>query len=78
MGFVLSGGKPSKIVIESKGVRHDIAFTIDPVRQTPVIERKVSASEVTTGTRVTVKWPLPLKVSSLTEGPRISSSSIHT
>jgi hypothetical protein len=55
MPFVLSGDH-GELVIDSRGVRHDLSFTIDPVTMQPVIEHARSPSDVTTGTRVTVKW----------------------
>ena len=56
MPFVLDGTR-GEITIESRGVRHDLAFTIDQVSLRPAIEHTRSASDVTTGTSVTVTWP---------------------
>ena len=56
MPYVLNG-KEGEVLIESQGVAHTIRFTIDPVRQTPVVSRATSLSAVKNGTRVTVRWP---------------------
>jgi DNA topoisomerase VI subunit B len=60
MPYVLSDGKRGELVIEARGVRHDIAFTADPVTAKPVVVHQRSDSDVTTGTRIMVKWPRPL------------------
>jgi len=44
-------------VIESGGLLHRIAFTIDPVRQTPNIDYTSESSDVAKGTKVTIVWP---------------------
>jgi signal transduction histidine kinase len=59
MPYVLSGER-GELVIESRGVRHDLWFTVDPVTAQPVIEHERAPSEVTEGTRVTVTWPSSL------------------
>jgi hypothetical protein len=69
MPFVLSG-KRGELVVESRRVRHDLAFTVDPVTLTPVIEHACSPSEVGAGTRMTLKWPRSL------EGDRASLTSL--
>jgi DNA topoisomerase VI subunit B len=56
MGFALDGER-GETVIESRGVAHRIAFTVNPVRQTPRVDHERSPSSVKTGTRVTVRWP---------------------
>jgi hypothetical protein len=45
------------VVIESRGLAHRIGFTVDPVRQTPVVSRREESSEVKTGTRITARLP---------------------
>jgi DNA topoisomerase VI subunit B len=57
MGHALAPSADSAVVIESQGVAHTIRFTIDPVRQTPVINRDAAPSAVKIGARVTVQWP---------------------
>ena len=56
MPYALNG-KEGEVLIESRGVKHAIRFTTDPVRQTPVVSRAASLSTVKNGTRVTVRWP---------------------
>lgn len=60
MPFVLSGSR-GEIVIESCGIRHNITFAVDPVSGTPAISQEREASDVTRGTRITVKWPASLE-----------------
>jgi hypothetical protein len=55
MPYVLDGRR-GETVIESPGVRHEIAFAVDPIRLTPVIEHVAQPSTVTTGRRVTIRW----------------------
>jgi DNA topoisomerase VI subunit B len=62
MGFVLSkyveGAATAGVtIIESRGVRHRIEFQVDHINNQPKIARRTSASPVTIGTRITVKWP---------------------
>jgi DNA topoisomerase VI subunit B len=56
MPFALDGRR-GKVLIESQGVVHDISFTIDPVRQIPIVNRATGPSAVKIGARVTVDWP---------------------
>jgi DNA topoisomerase VI subunit B len=55
MSFALAKG--GETVIESYGIAHTMRFTIDPVRQTPIINHDTAPSAVKTGTRITVRWP---------------------
>ena len=57
MGRALDPNADASVVIESQGLAHTIRFTIDPVRQTPVVHRDTAPSAVKIGTRVTVRWP---------------------
>lgn len=56
MPFVLNGREGS-VSIEARGIRHDLAFAIDQVRQAPVITHEREASDVSTGTVVRLDWP---------------------
>jgi DNA topoisomerase VI subunit B len=56
MPFALDGDR-GRILIESRGVAHEIEFTVDPIRQEPRIAHARDASLVKTGARVTVFWP---------------------
>jgi Histidine kinase-, DNA gyrase B-, and HSP90-like ATPase len=56
MPFVLDG-REGEVLVESQGVAHTIRFSIDAVRQTPVVNHVKDGSAVRNGTRVTVRWP---------------------
>jgi DNA topoisomerase VI subunit B len=56
MPFALDGTM-GRTVIESRGIRHQITFAIDPVRREPRIEHSTEPSLVKNGTRVTVHLP---------------------
>lgn len=57
MPFVLAGEK-GQVDVAASGRKHEIVFSVDPIRQEPVISRQVSeAKKVKTGTVVTVHWP---------------------
>jgi hypothetical protein len=55
-------GKCGETTIESQGVAHRTAFSIDPIRQEPRIVRVCEASSVKNGTRVAVSWPVSAKL----------------
>ena len=57
MGFALDGDL-GETTIESQGVAHRIAFSIDPIRQEPRIVRGCEDSLVKSGTRLAVFWPI--------------------
>lgn len=57
MPFVLDGSH-GRVEIEARGLLHSIDFSIDRIRQEPVVEHQVGPSNVTTGTRFRVKWPV--------------------
>jgi Histidine kinase-, DNA gyrase B-, and HSP90-like ATPase len=57
MAFALDGTN-GETVIESRGVAHRIIFKVDQVRQEPKIDHLQGASPVTSGTRITVNWPV--------------------
>jgi DNA topoisomerase VI subunit B len=54
MPFALCGA--GSVVIESQGVRHDIAVSVDRIKQQPRIIHRTSTSEITEGTKITVLW----------------------
>jgi hypothetical protein len=56
MPFALDGST-GRTVIESRGICHDIVFTIDPIRREPKIEHTTEASLVKNGTRIAVYLP---------------------
>ena len=49
-------GLPSETIIESRGVRHSITFSVDAVSQEPVIAHEREAIPQTSGTSVSIVW----------------------
>jgi DNA topoisomerase VI subunit B len=58
MPFVLDGGTMGETWIASKGLSKHIRFSVDHIRQEPKITIGRDASDVRTGARVTVAWPV--------------------
>jgi DNA topoisomerase VI subunit B len=56
MAFALDGTK-GETIIEARRVAHRITFGVDPLRQEPRISHQTASSDVTVGTRITVRWP---------------------
>ena len=56
MPFVLDG-RAGRVEIAARGVRHEIAFSVDPIRQHPVIQHERHDGIVKSGTSITVHWP---------------------
>jgi DNA topoisomerase VI subunit B len=56
MPFALQG-EHGRVEIEARGLHHTINFSVDRIRQQPVVDHNVGASDVTNGTRVRVLWP---------------------
>jgi DNA topoisomerase VI subunit B len=57
MGFALDGER-GETIVESRGIKHRIVFTVDPIRQEPDLGHEKEASDVKIGTRITVMWPV--------------------
>ena len=57
MAFALDGAR-GETVIESRGTRHEITFKVDHIRHEPKIDHVCSSSNVKTGTRIKVRWPV--------------------
>jgi DNA topoisomerase VI subunit B len=57
MAYVLGGKGKGETWIEARGRRHRIQFTVNQIKQEPVVHNVRGRSRVTTGTRVTVFWP---------------------
>ena len=57
MAYVLGGKIKGETWIEARGVKHRILFTVNQIKQEPIVKNITSRSRVTTGTRVTVFWP---------------------
>ncbi len=57
MPFVLDGDR-GQVDITAHGLRHEIAFSVDPIRQQPVISRQTHPlKNAKNGTTITVRWP---------------------
>jgi DNA topoisomerase VI subunit B len=56
MPFVLDGAA-GHVEIRAHGLCHRIAFTVDALRQTPVIDHRCEPCDVRNGTSITVAWP---------------------
>jgi hypothetical protein len=57
MAYVLGGKIKGETWIEARGVKHRILFTVNQIRQEPVVKDIRASSRIRTGTRVTVFWP---------------------
>jgi hypothetical protein len=57
MAYVLGGKVKGETWIEARGVKHRILFTVNQIKQEPIVNDVQGRSRVTTGTRVTVFWP---------------------
>jgi hypothetical protein len=57
MAYVLGGKVKGETWIEAHGVKHRILFTVNQIKQEPIINNIQTRSRVTTGTKVTVFWP---------------------
>ena len=57
MTYVLGGGIKGETWIEARGFKHQIRFTVNQIKQEPIVNNIRTRSPVTTGTRVTVFWP---------------------
>jgi DNA topoisomerase VI subunit B len=56
MPFVLDGER-GRVEIEACGTHHIIDFSVDRIRQCPVVEHRTGTSRIEIGTRITVRWP---------------------
>jgi hypothetical protein len=57
MSYVLGDQAKGETWIESRGVKHRIVFSVNQIKQQPIVKDIRTRSRVTTGTRVTVFWP---------------------
>jgi hypothetical protein len=62
MAYVLGGKGKGETWIEARGVRHRILFSVNQIRQEPIVQDKRTRSQVTAGTRVTVFWPKDARI----------------
>ena len=56
MPFVLDGNQ-GVVEVAASGARHRIEFTVDPIRQVPVIKHDVAQADRKNGTSICMKWP---------------------
>ncbi len=56
MPFVLDGNQ-GVLEVDAGGTRHRIEFTVDPIRQVPVITHDVAQADQKNGTSISMKWP---------------------
>jgi Histidine kinase-, DNA gyrase B-, and HSP90-like ATPase len=57
MAYVLSGESKGETWIEARGRKHQLVFSVNAIKQEPVVKNIRSRSRVKTGTRVTIFWP---------------------
>jgi DNA topoisomerase VI subunit B len=57
MSFLLGGKVQGETWIEARGIRHRIRFTVNQIKQEPIVTNLRSRSRIKTGTRVTIFWP---------------------
>jgi Histidine kinase-, DNA gyrase B-, and HSP90-like ATPase len=57
MAYVLGGKGKGETWIEARGRKHRIQFSVNQIKQEPIVHNIRSRSRVTTGTRVTLFWP---------------------
>jgi hypothetical protein len=56
MSYVLGGKVKGETWIEARGRKHRLLFTVNQIKQEPIVSAIRSRSRVTTGTRVTMVW----------------------
>ncbi len=54
--FVLDSER-GRLEVDAAGVRHRIEFTVDPIRQEPVIRHDVGPADRKNGTNICMHWP---------------------
>ena len=57
MAYVLGGKIKGETWIEARGRKHRILFSVNQIKQEPIVKNIRSRSQVRTGTRVTMFWP---------------------
>ena len=58
MAYVLGGKVMGETWIEAHGLKHRIRFAVNQIKQEPIVDHTTTGSKVTTGTRITVFWPV--------------------
>ena len=68
MPYVLDG-KRGVVEVDATGTRHRIEFTVDPIRQEPVIQHDKTPGNHKNGTKIHIEWPdSPCSILSDSEG----------
>jgi DNA topoisomerase VI subunit B len=57
MAYVLGRENKGETWIEARGIKHRIQFSVNQIKQEPIVKNIKSRSRVKAGTRVTVFWP---------------------
>jgi hypothetical protein len=57
MAYVLGDENKGETWIEARSVKHRILFSVNQIKQEPIIGHTTTRSKVTTGTRITMFWP---------------------
>ena len=62
MAYVIGGKVKGETWIEAQGLKHRIQFSVNQIKQEPIVAHTATRSKVTTGTRITVFWPVGVTV----------------
>jgi hypothetical protein len=57
MSYVIGGKERGETWIEARGIKHRLVFSVNAIKQEPIVKDIRSRSRVTTGTKVTIFWP---------------------
>ena len=57
MSYVVGGKVTSETWIEAHGIGHRLIFSVNQIKQEPIVKNNRCRSRVKTGTRITVFWP---------------------
>ena len=67
MSYVLGGKVKGETWIEARGRKHQLLFTVNQIKQEPIVRNVRSHSRLTTGTRVTLFWPDKIDANEIAE-----------
>jgi hypothetical protein len=57
MSYVVDGKVRGETWIEARGIKHRLVFSVNQIKQEPLVKDIRSRSRIRTGTRVTIFWP---------------------
>jgi DNA topoisomerase VI subunit B len=57
MSFIVGGKVRGETWIEARGITHRLVFSVNQIKQEPIVKNIRSRSRIKTGTRVTIFWP---------------------